>query len=91
MPGIQDTEALTFTTNYTLSDYNALKALENNEEQYAVWFDDGTANSPSGLLGQWSLEGYLSVFVKGAGVNDPREMQITITPTTVITFTDPNS
>lgn len=91
VPGIQDTEALTFTTNYTLSDYNALKALENSEEQYAVWFDDGTANSPSGLLGQWSLEGYLSVFVTGAGVNDPREMQITITPTTIITFTDPNS
>ena len=90
VPGIQDTEALTFTTNYTLADYNALVALAGQENNYAVWFDDGSAVSPSGLLGQWSLKGYLSVFVTGAGVNDPREMQITITPTTVITFTDPN-
>lgn len=90
VPGIQDTEALTFTTNYTLADYNALVALNGQENHYAVWFDDGTAVSPTGLLGQWSFDGYLSVFVTGAGVNDPREMQITITPTTVITFTDPN-
>lgn len=90
VPGIQDTEALQFTTNYTLADYNALIAYNGTEEHWAVWFDDGTAVSPSGLLGQWSFDGYLSVYVNGAGVNDPREMTITITPTTVITFTDPN-
>lgn len=86
IPGIQDTEALEFTTNYVLSDYQACKALENEQEQYAVWFDDGTANAPTGSLGKWSFTGALSVFVTGGGVNDPREMQITITPSTVISF-----
>lgn len=86
VPGIQDTEALEFTTNYVLADYQTLVALENSQEDYAVWFDDGTASTPTGSLGKWSFTGALSVYVNGGGVNDPREMTITIMPSTVITF-----
>lgn len=86
VPGIQDTEALEFLANYVLADYQTCKALENKQEKYAVWFDDGTANAPTGELGKWEFTGALSVYVTGGGVNDPREMQITITPSTVITF-----
>jgi len=86
VPGIQDTEALEFLANYVLADYQACKALENLQEKYAVWFDDGTATNPTGALGKWEFTGALSVYVNGGGVNDPREMTITITPSTVITF-----
>lgn len=87
VPGIQDTEALEFLANYVLADYQTCKALENQQEKYAVWFDDGTATTPTGALGKWEFTGALSVYVTGGGVNDPREMQITITPSTVIEFT----
>lgn len=86
VPGIQDTEALEFLANYVLADYQTCKALENKQEKYAVWFDDGTANAPTGELGKWEFTGALSVYVTGGGVNDPREMQLTIMPSTVITF-----
>lgn len=86
IPGIQDTEALEFTANYILADYQACVALANTDTPYAVWFDNGTAQTPSGSLGKWSFTGKLSVYVTGAGVNDAREMKITITPSTVITF-----
>ena len=86
VPGIQDTEALEFLANYVLADYQTCKALENTQEKYAVWFDDGTATTPTGALGKWEFTGALSVYVTGGGVNDPREMQITITPSTVIEF-----
>ena len=86
IPGIQDTEALEFTCNYTLADYQTLVALANTQVEYAVWFDDGTAQTPGGALGKWSFTGALSVYVNGGGVNDPREMTVTIMPSTVISF-----
>lgn len=86
--GIQSNEAFTFTTNYNPTAYQALKALENVTESYAVWFG-GTESSgvvtPSGSLGKFSFDGQLSVFVSGAGVNEVRNMTITIAPSTVIT------
>ena len=84
LKGIQDTEDLTFTANYVLADYNTIKALS-GQQKFAVYFDDGTASSPTGTLGKFAFEGEIDVLVTGAGVNDPREMQITITPTTEIT------
>lgn len=90
IPGIQGSEAMTFTANYDSSDYQALKALEGLNEKYAVWFG-GTENTngaptPTGANGKFSFEGSLSVFVAGAGVNAVRDMTITIAPSTDITF-----
>lgn len=36
--GIQSMDGLSFTANYTLTDYKALKAKEGTEADYAVWF-----------------------------------------------------
>ena len=87
IPGIQETEALTFTANYTSADFATLKALEGSEGDYAVWLggtvSDGVA-TPTGPDGKFSFKGYLSVFVAGGGVNEVVDMTITIAPTTVI-------
>lgn len=85
--GIQDVDSFEFTTNYTPADYAACEALVNKEEKYAVWFDDGTAQNPTGALGKWDWTGELSVYVTGGGVNDPREMKITISAMTVLNYT----
>jgi hypothetical protein len=86
--GIQSLEALTFSCNYTSSDYDTLAAL-NGTLDYAVWFGgtenaDGTV-TPTGSEGKFSFKGQLSVFVTGGGVNEVRGMTVTIAPSTVIT------
>jgi len=88
--GIQDSEALSFTANYTKSDYTTLVGLAGSTLDLAVWFggteqSDGTVE-PSGSAGKFSFKGTVSVFVKGAGVNEAVEMTITVTPSTVISF-----
>lgn len=79
--GIQATEAMTFTTNYTKTDYTTLKALENTTGDYAVWF----GNAGDGADGKYKFKGQLSVFINEAAVNAVVEMTITIVPSTVIT------
>lgn len=85
--GIQSMDALSFTANYTLPDYKALKALEGKQEDYAVWFG-GTESAgtltPSGSDGKFSFKGELSVYPTGGGVNEVVGMAITIAPSTVI-------
>lgn len=87
IPGVQDTGALEFTSNYDLVDYKAVKALEGSEETYAVWFggdERGETVIPTGSDGKYKFTGMVSVYAKGAGVNDVREMTITIAPTSEI-------
>lgn len=88
--GIQNNEGMVFSANYDKSDYTALKALEDQEEDYAVWFggteaQDGTV-TPSGTDGKFSFKGQLSVRVTGAAVNEVRGMSISIAPSTTIAF-----
>ena len=89
IPGIQETESMTFTANYTKADFTTLNALKDTENYYAVWFgatvSGGTA-TPTGSDGKFSFKGYLDVFVAGGGVNEVVDMTITIAPSTVITF-----
>lgn len=90
IPGLQDVGGgLEFTCNYTLDDYTTLKALENTETPFAVWFGgtqgtDGTV-TPTGTDGKWKFKGKLSVFVSGAGTNAVREMKVSIMPSTPVT------
>lgn len=90
IPGIQETEGMTFVTNYDKTAYQALKALEGDEEKYSVWFGGtevaGSLPTPTGSEGKFDFSGYLSVFVTGSGVNEVRNMTITIAPTTEISF-----
>ena len=87
--GIQSVDALSFTANYTATDFSTLKALEGTKTKFAIWFGATTAgnvNTPDGSNGKFSFEGELSVYVTGGGVNEVVEMTITIAPSTVITF-----
>lgn len=88
IPGIQSNDALEFTANYTKSDYEALAALADSEEDYAVWFggtESGGVVTPDGSQGKFSFKGKLSVHVGGGGVNEVVDMTVTIAPSTVIT------
>lgn len=88
IPGIQSNDALEFTANYTKADYETLAALADTEADYAVWFggtESGGVVTPDGSNGKFSFTGTLSVHVVGGGVNEVVDMNITITPSTVIT------
>lgn len=88
IPGIQSLDGLTFTANYTLTDYTTLKALEEKEEEYSVWFGGTEAAgvvTPDGSSGKFTFKGQLSVYPVGGGVNEVVTMNITIAPSTPIT------
>ena len=88
--GIQSQDALEFTANYDLAVYTTLTALKGQETEYAVWFGgtegtDGTP-TPTGSEGKFKFKGYLTPRVVGKGVNEVREMIISIAPSTPITL-----
>lgn len=88
IPGIQSTDALEFTANYTKADYDMLKELDGVETDYAVWFGgsgSGDVVTPTGADGKFHFKGYLSVHPVGAGVNEVVDMAISIAPSTPIT------
>lgn len=87
--GIQSLDGLSFTANYDKADFTKLKALEGKKEKYAVWFgasESGGTVTPDGTNGKFSFEGELSVYPVGGGVNEVVNMNITIAPSTPITF-----
>ena len=88
IPGIQSLDGLEFTANYTKEDFDRLKALEEEEQSFAVWFG-GTVNgsdvTPTGSDGKFEFNGKLSVFPSGGGVNEVVGMTISIAPSTPIT------
>jgi hypothetical protein len=78
--GIQSSEALEFTANYTKEDYTKLTALKAKLESYAVYFGE------EGTNGKFEFDGYLSARVNGGGVNEVVGMTISIAPATEITI-----
>lgn len=84
--GIMGNEGIEFTANYEKESFTALKALEHKTEKYAVWFGAGSSGAPDGSLGKFSFDGQLSVRVTGGGVNQVRNMSISIAPSTPIEF-----
>lgn len=90
--GIQETEAMSFTTNYNKTDYATVRALKGVEHSFAVWFGgteaaDGTV-TPTGSDGKVKFDGYLDVYINGAGVNEVVDMTISISPTGPIDDSD---
>lgn len=87
--GIQSMDGLSFSANYDMTEYQKLKALEGKKESYAVWFG-GTESSgtvtPNGSNGKFAFDGELSVYPVGGGVNEVVGMNITIAPSSPITF-----
>lgn len=91
IPGIQSIDALEFTSNYTLKDYKALKALEGQEKEFAVWFggtEAGGVLTPNGDDGKFAFKGSLSVFPEGSGTNEVVDMKITIAPSTPVALAE---
>ena len=80
IPGIQSLDALEFTANYTLTDYQKILALKGKEQEFAVWF--GT----DGTDGKFEFKGQISAFPVGGGVNEVVSMTISIAPSTAITL-----
>ena len=89
--GIQSMDGLSFSANYDMTEYQKLKALEGKKESYAVWFG-GTESSgtvtPDGSNGKFAFDGELSVYPVGGGVNEVVGMNVTIAPSTPITFSE---
>lgn len=92
--GIQSLDGLSFTSNYTKADFAKLKKLEGQKKSYAVWFggtESGGTLTPTGDDGKFNFDGELSVYPVGGGVNEVVDMNITIAPSTPITFDDGSS
>ena len=89
--GLKDTGGdMPFSCNYDKANYTAIKALEGTEQDLAIWFGgteaaDGTV-TPTGSDGKWTFKGFVSVGIVGKGADEAREMQIHVTPTTVMAF-----
>lgn len=87
--GIQSLDGLSFTANYDLTNFKALKALEGKNEKYAVWFGGTESNNvltPTGSDGKFTFDGQLSAYPTGGGVNEVVDIGITIAPSTPIQF-----
>lgn len=88
-----DGSGMTFTCNYDASAVARLEALKDTKKSYAIWFGGTDATSPgadptpTGSLGKFEFDGILSWSIPGKGVNDVREITVTITPTTATTYT----
>lgn len=92
IPGIQTLDALSFTANYTKTDYAKVKALEGVEHEYAIWMGGtknvGAAPTPTGTEGKYAFSGQASVYINGGGVNEVTDMTITIAASTPIAPAD---
>lgn len=87
--GIQSLDGLSFTANYDMTDFQKLKALEGKTDSYAVWFGGQKSDGvviPDGSNGKFEFDGQLSVYPVGGGVNEVVDMNISIAPSTPITF-----
>lgn len=87
IPGIEDTDNLSFDANYTKTDFTTLKALKGTEQDLAIWFggteSEGTV-TPTGSDGKFEFKGYVDCYVKGGDVNSAVEMSVVVTPSTAI-------
>lgn len=91
IPGVQSLDALEFTANYTKEDFSKLKALEDVENEYAVWFggtEEAGVVTPTGTDGKFAFKGKLSVYPVGGGVNEVVDMTVTIAPSTSISMAE---
>lgn len=82
--GIQSMDALQFTANYTLADYQNVSRLADKPLYFELWFGE----EGNGEDGKFAWQGELSVWATGAGVNEVREMVISIAPSSDIVLKD---
>lgn len=94
VPGIQNNDAMTFDINYNPTVYTSVKAYADGKAYpFAIYFgasESGSTVTPDGSDGKFEFTAMLDIFVSGAGVNEGRGAQITLTPTSDFTFTAPS-
>ena len=87
--GVEDIGEMQVTANYEPTDYDKVKELDDGKEHdFAFWFggtdaEDG-AITPTGADGKFEFKGKLSIYVAGGGVNEIRNMMISLTNSTDI-------
>lgn len=81
IPGIIELDVLAFECNYTKTDFEKCKALDNVETDYALYL----GNAKDGADGKYGFKGKSVTFVTGGGVNEAVGMTIAIACTTEIT------
>lgn len=91
--GIESTDTLNFTANYTLDDLIKLEKLEDyiadhEAAEFEIWFcPRGLTSTPSvsnASDGRFKFKGTISSYVIGKGVNEVKEIAVSIANTTVI-------
>lgn len=80
VPGVRSMDSMEFTANFTPEAYATVKASANTEQYYALEMGD------NGAQGKFTWTGQHDVYVNGGDVNAVREMTITVTPSSAITF-----
>ena len=89
--GIEENEGLEFTANYDKTTFDTLRALKGKENDFAVWFggtENGDEVTPTGSDGKFKCKGKLSVTIVGKGVNEVREMKVSICTTSALVEDD---
>lgn len=76
--GLQEVPDLTFECNYDYTTYTTIAAL--TADGYFFQLQFGT----DGVDGAYSWEGQISIFASGAGVDEVRKMQVTLSAATEI-------
>ena len=78
IPGIRSSDMLTFTCNYTSTDYKNVNDEANKHLCYVLEFSDGS---------KFSWEGQHTCGMPGKGVNEVVEFTINIAASTAVEFT----
>ena len=88
--GVQSLSTFEFLANYSLSDYKAVKALQDSAQVYefALAFGKPTSGTTFGDLGVFKWNGQLSAWLEGGGVNAVREMRLSISATSEVSFSE---
>lgn len=89
--GVESMGILPFTANYDKASMEKLDALENGEWDLAVWFTTNGLSSPVPSVadaneGAFEFKGQVRAYPIGKGVNEVREINISISNTTPVTF-----
>lgn len=88
--GVEAMDTLAFTANYDKESMTKLDALENGEWDLAVWFTtNGLSTVPTETdadEGAFTFKGQVRAYPLGKGVNEVREIQISVSNSTPITF-----
>lgn len=79
IPGLQDTDSVDFTANYTREDYAHLLTLaDGTEREWALFFSNDPDGVPNTDNGAFYWPGVMSVWKTGQGVNEVQDISFTI-------------